>query len=77
MSKRGDSTFRRNTGKKTQARGREIVRCEVGPYGNYFGVGTNKQRAKEAAAKIALKLIKEENDFIKNRDASKIMLLCP
>jgi len=68
--------LRRTTGKKTQARGREIVRVNVGPYGHYFGVGTSRRRAKNAAAKIALKLIKEEDLFIRNRDATKIMLLC-
>jgi hypothetical protein len=58
------------------ARGREIVKVDVGRYGKYYGVGTNKSRAKAAATKIALKLIKDENLFIQDRDASKIMLLC-
>lgn len=48
----------------------------MGRFGKYFGMGTTYPRAKEAATKLALKLIKEETDFIKDRDATKIMLLC-
>lgn len=43
--------------------------------GKYIGMGTNRTRARDVAAKLALKLIKDETQFIKNRDASRIMLL--
>ena len=52
-----------------------MCKVSVGHYGHYFGVGTSRAAAKNAAAKLALKLIKEENLFIKDRDATKIMLL--
>lgn len=52
------------------------MKITVGPHGNYFGAGTNLTRARFAAAKIALKMIKEEELFIKDRDATRIMLLC-
>jgi len=69
-------SLRKWTSKKLRARGRDAMKITVGPHGSYFGAGTNITRAREAAAKVALKMIKEEDLFIKDRDASKIMMLC-
>ena len=52
------------------------MKIAVGPHCHYFGAGTKLTRARDTALKIALKMIKEEDLFLKDRDASKIMMMC-
>jgi hypothetical protein len=53
-----------------------MMKVTVGEHGHYFGAGTNVFRAKEAAGKIALKMIREEEAFTKDRSgATELMLM--
>jgi hypothetical protein len=52
-----------------------MIKISVGPYGHYYGVGTSYTRAKLAAAKIALKMIKEDDEFMEGRGDNHTLLM--
>lgn len=63
------------TTSKYRSRGRELMKIKIEGQGHYYGAGTTVARAREAAAKLALKIIKDEDSFTKDMTNDRLLLM--